>query len=135
MAKDQWETPIPEEQRKGRLKTAKQKFCDNEINKYIADESWMADKWSKRASASLVNGLGEDFDKFRGWQQQHLDRALELEKVKTERRTARWTQRLTLLGLFATVFFGYMELKNQSNPCPLNGLIESTMSKQNNPSL
>ena len=130
MAKNQWKTPIPEDERGEYLKIAKQKFSDKEINKYIADESWLAQKWATKAVESKVGGLGEDFDKFRGYQQQHLNRALELEKIKVERNAAHWTQRLTLFGVFAAIFFGFMDYKNQSNSCSFNRNIEPTQSRR-----
>ncbi len=111
MAKSEWETPIPEEEKEHYLEIARMKFCDKEISKYIADESYLADKWAIRAAESMelaktkrteknleeldVNldkELFVIFDRFRGYQQQHNDRALELQKIIVERETAHAVQ-------------------------------------------
>ena len=110
MAKGQWETLIPEKEKEKYLATANEIFCDNEISKYIADESWNADQCANKASTAFDKGDNDEYHRFRGYQQQHLDRALELQKVVVERRTAHATQRTGNLLLTFTVVIGFAQI-------------------------
>jgi len=85
------------------IKEAAKKFTDDCINEYIGFESWMAARAAEASGIADDKGNKDDYDRFRSYQQQHLNRTIELEKIKIERETASGARLVAIVAAFVAI--------------------------------
>ena len=109
MLKDKWESQIPAEDQAAYYKKASEEFTDVHINRNQADELWQWEVCSAKAATFRAKKDEDEFHRWRGCAQQHLDRTFLLEQIKSERQTAKAMQTVAVASVMFVVvqaFFG-----------------------------